>query len=180
MRIVMIGTGYVGLVTGTCFADCGNDVTCVDINQKKVDMLLRGEIPIYEPGLTEMVIRNTKAGRMHFTTDLAGVVPDAACVFIAVGTPQGDDGSADLSALWAVADSLAKVLKPGTVVVIKSTVPVGTNRALYERLKKLTGREIDICSNPEFLKEGCAIDDFTKPDRVVVGTLRPEVAQVMN
>ncbi len=179
MRVVMIGTGYVGLVTGTCFADSGNDVTCVDVNQQKIEGLKRGEIPIYEPGLTELVIRNTKAGRLHFTTSLAEVIPQAQCVFIAVGTPQGDDGSADLSALWKVTEQLAPHLAPDAVVVIKSTVPVGTNRGVYDRLKQLTGREINICSNPEFLKEGCAIEDFTRPDRVVVGVLRPEVAETM-
>jgi UDPglucose 6-dehydrogenase len=175
----MIGTGYVGLVTGTCFADSGNDVTCVDVNQQKIEGLKRGEIPIYEPGLTELVIRNSKAGRLHFTTSLAEVIPQAQCVFIAVGTPQGDDGSADLSALWKVTEQLAPHLAPDAVVVIKSTVPVGTNRGVYDRLKQLTGREINICSNPEFLKEGCAIEDFTRPDRVVVGVLRPEVAETM-
>lgn len=179
MRVVMIGTGYVGLVTGTCFADSGNDVTCVDVNQQKIEGLKRGEIPIYEPGLTELVIRNSKAGRLHFTTSLAEVIPQAQCVFIAVGTPQGDDGAADLSALWKVTEQLAPHLAPDAVVVIKSTVPVGTNRGVYDRLKQLTGREINICSNPEFLKEGCAIEDFTRPDRVVVGVLRPEVAETM-
>lgn len=179
MRVVMIGTGYVGLVTGTCFADSGNDVTCVDVNQQKIEGLKRGEIPIYEPGLTELVIRNAKAGRLHFTTSLAEVIPQAQCVFIAVGTPQGDDGSADLSALWKVTEQLAPHLAPDAIVVIKSTVPVGTNRGVYDRLKQLTGREINICSNPEFLKEGCAIEDFTPPDRVVVGVLRPEVAETM-
>jgi UDPglucose 6-dehydrogenase len=179
MHIVMIGTGYVGLVTGTCLADSGNDVTCVDIDAVKIERLRRGEIPIYEPGLTELVLHNVKAGRLQFTTDSATVVPDADCVFIAVGTPQSDSGAADLTVLWKVTDSLAPLLTSKTIVVIKSTVPVGTNRAVAQRLKDLTGRHVDVASNPEFLKEGCAIDDFTKPDRVVVGVERPEVAAVL-
>ena len=179
MKIAMVGTGYVGLVTGTCFAESGNDVTCVDIDQKKVDMLLGGEVPIYEPGLTELVKRNAQAGRLHFTTQLAEAVADSQCAFIAVGTPQGDDGSANMSAFWKVVDSLAPILPDDCIVVVKSTVPVGTNRAVSERLRELTGRVCDVVSNPEFLKEGCAIDDFTKPDRVVVGVERPEPAEVL-
>ncbi len=180
MRIVMVGTGYVGLVTGTCLADSGNDVVCIDINQSKIDGLNRGEIPIYEPGLQELVLRNHKGGRLRFSTDLAAATTNAQLVFIAVGTPQGDDGNADLSALWAVVDALAPHLPTTAIVVTKSTVPVGTNRQIYERLQAKTGRVVDVCSNPEFLKEGCAIDDFTKPDRVVVGVLRPEVGTVMH
>ena len=179
MKVVMIGTGYVGLVTGTCFAESGNDVTCVDIDEKKIDQLRRGEIPIYEPGLGELVARNAKAGRLKFTTDYAEAVPDARCVFVAVGTPQTDDGSADLSGLWAVAETLAPHLSEDAVVVVKSTVPVGTNRKVQERLRELTGRDVDVASNPEFLKEGAAIDDFAKPDRVVVGVTRPQVAEML-
>ena len=179
MRIVMIGTGYVGLVTGTCFADSGNDVVCVDIDQKKVERLKQGDIPIYEPGLSEMVTRNVAHGRLKFTTQVAECVPGANCVFLAVGTPQGDDGSADLKYLFAAADSIAPHLSTHTVVVIKSTVPVGTNRKVANRLKELLGRDVDVASNPEFLKEGCAIDDFTKPDRVVVGSDRPEPADLL-
>lgn len=176
----MIGTGYVGLVTGTCFAESGNDVTCLDIDAKKIDGLRNGHVPIYEPGLTELVQRNFKVGRLRFTTSYQEAVPSADCVFIAVGTPQGEDGAANLAGLWAVVDSLASLLNPKTIVVIKSTVPVGTNRRTANRLKELTGREVDVASNPEFLKEGAAIDDFTKPDRVVVGVTRPEVAEVLN
>ena len=179
MRIVMIGTGYVGLVTGTCFADSGNDVVCVDIDQKKVERLKQGDIPIYEPGLSEMVTRNVAHGRLKFTTQVAECVPGANCVFLAVGTPQGEDGSADLKYLFAAADSIAPHLSTHTVVVIKSTVPVGTNRKVANRLKELLGRDVDVASNPEFLKEGCAIDDFTKPDRVVVGSDRPEPADLL-
>lgn len=179
MHIVMIGTGYVGLVTGTCLADSGNDVACVDINAEKINQLRRGEIPIYEPGLAELVEHNVRSGRLKFTTNAANVVPEADCVFIAVGTPQGDTGAADLTGLWKVVESLAPLLSRNTIVVIKSTVPVGTNRAVAERLHQLTCRRVDVASNPEFLKEGCAIDDFTKPDRVVVGVERPEVAAVL-
>ncbi len=175
----MIGTGYVGLVTGTCFAETGNDVFCVDIDADKVARLRRGDIPIYEPGLSELVVRNAKAGRLRFTTDCREAAASAKCVFIAVGTPQGDDGSANLTGLWAVVDTLAPLLAPNAVVVIKSTVPVGTNRRVAERLQELCGRPVDVASNPEFLKEGAAIDDFTKPDRVVVGVNRPEVADTL-
>jgi len=180
MNIAMIGTGYVGLVTGSCLAESGNDVTCVDVDRSKIERLQKGEIPIYEPGLAELVKYNSRAGRLKFTTSAAEAVSPAQCVFIAVGTPQNEDGSANLTVLWTVVDSLAPLLGPETIVVIKSTVPVGTNRAVRERLCKLTGREVDVASNPEFLKEGCAIDDFTKPDRVVVGVTRPEVGEVLH
>lgn len=179
MKIVMIGTGYVGLVTGTCFAESGNDVTCVDINEKKVEDLRNGIIPIYEPGLTELVLRNSESGRLKFTTDVADCVPDAKCVFLAVGTPQGDDGSADLSGIWGATDGIAPHLREDAVVVVKSTVPVGTNRKVKDRLEATLKREVDVASNPEFLKEGCAIDDFTKPDRVVVGSDRKEPADTL-
>jgi UDPglucose 6-dehydrogenase len=175
----MIGTGYVGLVTGTCFADNGNDVTCIDIDRRKIDMLNRGEVPIYEPGLTEMIQRNAKARRLHFTTDVAPAVIEAQCIFLAVGTPQADDGSANLSYLFAAAESIAPYLAKDAVVVVKSTVPVGTNRRVQNRLRDLTGRDVKVASNPEFLKEGCAIDDFTKPDRVVVGSDFEEAVEVM-
>ncbi len=179
MKIAMIGTGYVGLVTGTCFAETGNDVVCIDIDADKIARLSHGEIPIYEPGLSELVLRNAKAGRLTFTTECQQAVASAKCVFVAVGTPQRDDGSANLSGLWSVVESMAPQLAQGAVVVIKSTVPVGTNRLVADRLRELTGREVDVASNPEFLKEGAAIDDFTKPDRVVVGVARPEVADVL-
>src|SRR5262249_26548519 len=180
MNITMIGTGYVGLVTGTCLAESGNDVTCVDIDQTKIERLRRGEIPIYEPGLSELVLFNVKSGRLRFTTSAAEAVPSAQCVFIAVGTPQSDDGSANLEGLWKVVDTLAPLLPSDVVVVMKSTVPVGTNRAVARRLRELTGRDIDVASNPEFLKEGCAIDDFARPDRVVVGVMRPEVGETLH
>jgi len=176
----MIGTGYVGLVTGTCLAESGNDVTCVDIDQAKVERLRQGEIPIYEPGLAELVTRNVQRHRLHFTTDLASAAQNVELVFLAVGTPSAPDGSADLKYLWAAVDQLAPVLPTDAIVVIKSTVPVGTNRQVYDRLRERTGRSCDVASNPEFLKEGAAIEDFTKPDRVVVGVRRPEVGQVLH
>src|SRR3990172_2237368 len=175
----MIGTGYVGLVTGTCFAESGNEVACVDIDRRKVDALRRGEIPIYEPGLAELVQRNFKAGRLKFTTDYAEVVPQARVVFIAVGTPEGKQGKADLRFVERATEALAPHLGPSAVVVVKSTVPVGTNRLVAQRLRELTGRDVDVASNPEFLKEGAAIQDFTNPDRVVVGVSRPAVAEVL-
>jgi len=179
MKIAVVGTGYVGLVTGTCFAESGNQVTCIDIDAGKIARLNAGEIPIYEPGLTEMVEHNVEAKRLFFTTDLAGAVKTAKLVFLAVGTPSSDDGSADLSALWRVVSDIAPHLPQDAIVVTKSTVPVGTNHEINERLAKLTGRACDVASNPEFLKEGAAIDDFIKPDRVVVGVRRPEVADVL-
>ncbi len=177
MKIVIIGTGYVGLVTGSCLADGGNEVICVDIDQKKIDGLNNGQIPIYEPGLTEVVVRGRKQNRLHFTTDLGGACQNADMVFLAVGTPQTDDGEANLQYLWAATDSLAKVLPENCITVVKSTVPVGTNSKLNSRLRELTGRDCDVASNPEFLKEGAAVEDFTKPDRVVAGVRRPEVGE---
>ncbi len=179
MRLAVVGSGYVGLVTGTCFADSGNDVTCVDIDEQKVADLQVGKLPIYEPGLSDLVHRNVSVGRLQFTTDLAESLRQADAVFLAVGTPQADDGSADLNALWAVAQQMAPHLEPHTVVVTKSTVPVGTNQRLYERLRQATGRHCRVASNPEFLKEGAAIEDFTKPDRVVVGVRDSEDGEVL-
>jgi len=179
MKIAVIGTGYVGLVTGTCFADSGNDVTCVDIDQAKIDRLNKGDMPIYEPGLAEMIHENQTAERLRFTIDLPAAVSAAEIVYLAIGTPQTGDGSADLTALWKVVDSIAPHLRSDAIVVTKSTVPVGTNSKIYARLKEATGRDCDVASNPEFLKEGSAIEDFIKPDRVVVGVRRPEVADVL-
>jgi UDPglucose 6-dehydrogenase len=177
MKLAVIGTGYVGLVTGTCFADSGNEVTCIDKVADKIAGLNRGEVPIYEPGLTELVRRNARDGRLTFTTDLEAGISEAEIVFIAVGTPQGHDGGADLSAVFAVGEQVARCLAAPKTVVVKSTVPVGTNAELFRRMKALTEVPFDTASNPEFLKEGAAIEDFTKPDRVVVGVRRPEVAQ---
>jgi len=179
MALAAIGTGYVGLVSGTCFADSGNDVVCVDIDAETIAALRQGKVAIYEPGLEEMVSYNLSAGRLSFTTDLAAAVAPADIIYLAVGTPQGDDGSANLSALWSVVAGIAPHLQEHAVVVTKSTVPVGTNARIYEQLKELTGREPFVASNPEFLKEGAAIDDFEKPDRVVVGVREPQTAEVL-
>ena len=179
MRIGVVGTGYVGLVTGTCFADSGNTVTCLDINADKIARLERGEVPIYEPGLEELVERNAKAGRLRFTTDTAAAIREADVVFLAVGTPPSADGSADLSALWAVVASIAPHLRSDAIVVTKSTVPVGTCAGIEQRLRERTGRDCRVASNPEFLKEGAAIEDFQKPDRVVVGVRTSEVGETL-
>ncbi len=179
MRIAVVGTGYVGLVTGTCFAESGNQVACIDIDAAKIARLNTGDIPIFEPGLSEMVEHNVEARRLTFTTDLPAAVKEAQLVFLAVGTPSSEDGSADLSALWRVVADIAPHLPHDAIVVTKSTVPVGTNHEINERLAQLTGRACDVASNPEFLKEGAAIDDFIKPDRVVVGVRRSEVAEVL-
>lgn len=179
MRVGVVGTGYVGLVTGTCFADSGNIVTCLDINADKIARLNRGEIPIYEPGLEELVERNARAGRLKFTTDTAAAIAGAEVVFLAVGTPPAADGSADLSALWKVVASIAPHLHPQAVVVTKSTVPVGTCAGIEQRLKAALGRDCRVASNPEFLKEGAAIEDFQKPDRVVVGVRSAAVGEIL-
>ncbi len=176
MKIAVVGTGYVGLVTGTCLAESGNDVVCIDKLQAKVEGLKRGVIPIYEPGLTELVIRNHRDGRLQFTTNLAEGISEAELVFIAVGTPQGDDGGADLRGVWAVGREIAENLTGPKIIVIKSTVPVGTNAELARQMAEATDVPFQVANNPEFLKEGAAIDDFTKPDRVVVGVRSQEAA----
>ena len=180
MKVTMIGTGYVGLVTGTCFAESGNDVTCLDVDQKKVDLLNSGGVPIYEPGLNELVSRNAAAGRLLFTTDYAEAITDAKCVFICVGTPQDENGAADLKYVQSAAEQMAPHLADGTVVVCKSTVPVGTNRQVRAWIEAKTETKFFSASNPEFLKEGAAIDDFTKPDRVVVGVDEEAAADILN
>jgi UDPglucose 6-dehydrogenase len=179
LKIAVIGTGYVGLVTSTCLAESGNEVVGIDKDAAKIGQLEAGRLPIYEPGLLELVQRNRREQRLSFTTDLPTGVADAQIIFIAVGTPERSDGAPDLTNLWAVADLLAQYCHGPKIVVIKSTVPVGTNRALAERLAK-ANPAIDVVSNPEFLKEGAAVDDFMKPDRVVVGVRRSEVAEVMH
>jgi UDPglucose 6-dehydrogenase len=178
LKIAVIGTGYVGLVTSTCLAETGNEVVGIDKDAAKIAVLESGRLPIYEPGLLELVQRNRREQRLNFTTDLAKVA-QARLIFLAVGTPQAPSGAADLTNLWAVADAMASHIARDAIVVVKSTVPVGTNRTLGERLKQRAGRDIDVASNPEFLKEGAALDDFMKPDRVVVGVRRPEVAAVL-
>ena len=175
MKIAMIGTGYVGLVSGVCFSDFGHEVVCVDKDPRKVEMLNRGEVPIYEPGLDLLMAKNVEAGRLSFTGDLAAAVAGAEAVFIAVGTPtRRGDGHADLSYVYAAAEEIANAIDGYTVVVTKSTVPVGTNRRVGEIIAKANpAAEFDVASNPEFLREGAAIDDFMRPDRVVVGVENP-------
>ena len=180
MKIAVIGTGYVGLVTSTCLAESGNDVIGIDKDAAKIATLKSGKLPIYEPGLLELVQRNTKEQRLSFTTDLAGAVNNAHFIFIAVGTPPTESGGADLGAVWAVGDLLCEHIRKDAVVVIKSTVPVGTNRQLMDRMSQKAKRPIEVASNPEFLKEGAAIDDFMKPDRVVVGVRKPEVGKLLH
>ena len=180
MKIAVIGTGYVGLVTGTCLAESGNDVIGIDKDARKIEMLESGRLPIYEPGLLELVQRNRREARLHFTTDLAEGIAAARLIFIAVGTPQTPAGDADLTNLWAVADAIADKVSGPKTVVVKSTVPVGTNRALAQHLAGRTSHPLTVVSNPEFLKEGAAVDDFMRPDRVVVGVRKPEAAQVMH
>ena len=189
MKIAVIGTGYVGLVTGTCFAETGNTVTCVDIDSTKVEKLSSGQITIYEPGLEKLFLRNQKEGRLYFTTSLADAVTDAKIIFLALPTPPGEDGSADLKYILGVAADLGKLLKPADykVIIDKSTVPVGTAEKVREAILKTalaTGQDIsdsfDVVSNPEFLREGVAVDDFMKPDRVVIGTTSEKAIRLMN
>ncbi len=184
MKIAVIGTGYVGLVTGTCFAEVGVDVTCVDIDEKKIENLKKGILPIYEPGLEEMVLRNTTKNRLHFSTSLKDSIQNAEVVFIAVGTPPDEDGSADLKYVLGVASSIGEHMAHPLVVVTKSTVPVSTaekvRKAVQTQLDKRNSKlDFYVASNPEFLKEGAAIEDFMKPDRIVVGTDRTEAEEIM-
>ncbi|MFW5655490.1 MAG: UDP-glucose dehydrogenase family protein [Roseicyclus sp.] len=181
MKITMIGTGYVGLVSGVCFSDFGHDVVCVDKNPDKIAMLNAGEVPIYEPGLDALMARNVEAGRLSFTTDLASAVAGAEAIFIAVGTPtRRGDGHADLTYVMAAAEEVARALTGYAVVVTKSTVPVGTNRKVRETVARANPQAaFDVASNPEFLREGAAIDDFMRPDRVVVGVETARAAEVM-
>lgn len=174
MNIAIVGTGYVGLVSGTCFAELGANVTCVDVDQNKIDRLLKGDIPIYEPNLDALILRNVKAGRLHFTTELISVLDKVEVVFCAVGTPPNEDGSADLRYVLEVAHTIGQNMNNYLVVVTKSTVPVGTSQKVKAIIQtELDRRKVDIdfdvASNPEFLKEGNAIDDFMKPDRIVIG-----------
>ena len=179
MRIAVVGTGYVGLVAGACFAESGNDVVCVDNNQTKVRLLRRGKIPIYEPGLEELVHRNRAEKRLTFTTTLAKAVRDSSVIFIAVGTPQGEDGSADLKYVLEVARQIARAMNGYKVIVDKSTVPVGTSERVREVVRRETTHPFSVVSNPEFLKQGAAIDDFLKPDRVVIGAEDPRAQELM-
>ncbi len=184
MNIAIVGTGYVGLVSGACFAEMGVDVTCIDINREKIDSIIRGVMPIYEPGLDDLVKRNVKAGRLHFSTDLTEVIDDVEVVFCAVGTPPDEDGSADLSYVVDVARTFARNIKKYTILVTKSTVPVGTSKIVKDVIRgELAKRGEDIpfevASNPEFLKEGAAIKDFMSPDRVVIGVESDRARRVM-
>ena len=184
MKVTIYGSGYVGLVTGTCLAEVGNDVLCVDIDQGKIDMLLRGEVPIYEPGLDKMVAKNIESGRLKFTTDAAEGVAHGLFQFIAVGTPPDEDGSADLQYVLAVAKSIGEHMDDYRIIVDKSTVPVGTADKVRDTVtacltKRDSKAEFDVVSNPEFLKEGAALDDFMKPDRIVIGTDNPRVSELL-
>ncbi|HJY84564.1 MAG TPA: nucleotide sugar dehydrogenase, partial [Candidatus Binatia bacterium] len=169
MNLCVIGTGYVGLVAGTCFAESGNDVMCVDIDERKITDLRNGKVPIYEPGLEELIRRNMADGRLRFTTDFAAAVKEGMVCFIAVGTPSDIDGSADVRTVLQAAADIAQAMPGYRIVVLKSTVPVGTADRVRETLAANTPHPFDVVSNPEFLKEGAAVEDFMKPDRVVIG-----------
>ena len=179
MHITVVGTGYVGLVVGACLAETGNDVICADVDERKIGMLLRNEIPIYEPGLEALVERNQKQGRLRFTTEVSAAIKTAEVIFIAVGTPPDEDGSADLRHVLNVADSIGKHMGREVVVVTKSTVPVGTAAKVQAAVAKHAKLPFHMCSNPEFLKEGAAVDDFLKPDRVVLGVDSDHARSVM-
>ena len=180
MKIAVVGTGYVGLVTGTCFAETGNQVTCVDINEDKINRMKAGEVPIYEPGLEDLFHRNVEEGRLNFTTDLAAGIEGAKIIFLALPTPPGEDGSADLKYILQVANDLGPLLKDYTVLIDKSTVPVGTSELVRKAVAKNATVDFDVVSNPEFLREGVAVEDFMKPDRVVIGTESPRAKELMN
>jgi len=180
MKICIVGTGYVGLVAGTCLADLGHFITCIDNNAEKIDGLTAGKVPIYEPGLEHLIVRNVREKRLHFTTDAIPAIQQSVVAYIAVGTPSGADGSADLSGVFAVAKTIGEAMNGPLTVVIKSTVPVGTADKVRAIIAEATEHEFDVVSNPEFLKEGAAIDDFMKPDRIVVGCSKPETQEMMN
>jgi UDPglucose 6-dehydrogenase len=180
MKIAVVGTGYVGLVTGTCFAETGNTVTCIDIDEKKVQSLKNGKITIYEPGLEALFERNLTQGRLKFTTNLKEGIEGAKIIFLALPTPPGEDGSADLKYILGVADDLGPLLKDYAVIVDKSTVPVGTAEKVSAKIKAGTSIEFDVVSNPEFLREGVAVDDFMKPDRVVIGTRSDKAKKLLD
>ncbi|MCE5187402.1 MAG: UDP-glucose/GDP-mannose dehydrogenase family protein [Planctomycetaceae bacterium] len=179
MKVSVVGVGYVGLVTAACLADGGNHVVCVDCDQKKIDDLNRGIIPIYEPGLGEIVKKNVRTGRLTFTADLKQGVDNALLIFIGVGTPSAADGSADISAVLSVAEQIAGLMKEYRILVVKSTVPVGTHQVVSDLIRSKTEVPFDYVSNPEFLKEGSAVEDFLKPDRVIIGTSNPAVMELL-
>ena len=180
MKIAVVGTGYVGLVTGTCFAETGNHVTCVDINEEKVKQMQAGIIPIYEPGLEDLFKRNTEEGRLDFTTSLQEGITGAKVIFLALPTPPGADGSADLKYILQVADDLGPLLSEYAVIIDKSTVPVGTSEKVHSAIAKKAKVDFDVVSNPEFLREGVAVEDFMKPDRVVIGTQSERAKDLMS
>lgn len=180
MKIAVIGTGYVGLVTGTCFAETGNTVTCVDINENKINKLIAGELPIYEPGLEKLFLRNQKEDRLHFTTSLQEGIANAQIIFLALPTPSGEDGSADLKYILGVAEELGKLITQYVVIIDKSTVPVGTAEKVEAAISKNAKTDFDVVSNPEFLREGVAVDDFMKPNRVIIGTTSEKAKQIVN
>ncbi len=180
MRISVIGTGYVGLVTGTCLAESGNNVICMDINRKKIELLNNGVVPIYEPGLEELIKRNVAHGRLSFTADMSRAVRESSVIFIAVGTPPGEDGSADLKYVLGAANEIAKHMNGYKVIVNKSTVPVGTADKVESAVASRTKHKFDVVSNPEFLKEGSAIEDFMKPDRIVIGANNDRAMKIMH
>ena len=179
MKVSVVGVGYVGLVAAACYADGGNHVVCVDNDKKKIEGLKKGIIPIYEPGLAEIIKRNEEAGRLSFTTDLKEGVDNSLVIFLGVGTPSAEDGSADISAVLSVAGEIAELMDGYRIIVTKSTVPVGTFKKVSEVIKAKTEQPFDYVSNPEFLKEGSAVDDFLKPDRVIIGTQNPAVMEIM-
>jgi UDPglucose 6-dehydrogenase len=179
MKIAVVGTGYVGLVTGTCFAETGNHVTCIDIDENKVNLMKQGEVPIYEPGLKSMFEKNIRHNRLSFTTDLKSGIKNAQVIFLALPTPPGEDGSADLKYILGVAEELGKIIEDYVVIVDKSTVPVGTGDKVHSAVSSNAKVNFDIVSNPEFLREGVAIDDFMKPDRVVLGVNSNQAEKVM-
>ena len=179
MKICVVGVGYVGLVTASCLAEAGNNIICVDKDEEKISGLKNGVIPIYEPGLTEMVQHNTKLGRLRFTTDLKYGLDNCLIIYLAVGTPSAEDGSSDLSAILGVAADIAENIKDYRIIVTKSTVPVGTHKKIEEIIKSKTRAPFDYVSNPEFLKEGAAVEDFMRPDRIIIGTTNPAVQVIM-
>jgi UDPglucose 6-dehydrogenase len=181
MKIAVVGTGYVGLVTGTCFAETGNHVTCVDINEDKINRMKAGEVPIYEPGLEDLFHRNTEEGRLNFTTSLKDGIAGAKVIFLALPTPPGENGSADLKYILQVAKDLGPLITEYTVIIDKSTVPVGTSELVHKAIAKNVSPELfDVVSNPEFLREGVAVEDFMKPDRVVIGTESDKAKEILN
>jgi UDPglucose 6-dehydrogenase len=179
MKICVVGIGYVGLVTATCLAEAGNDVTCVDNNEKKIQELINGIIPIYEPGLTDLVKHNKKLNRLHFTRNLKSGVNNSLIIFLAVGTPPAEDGSPDMSAILSVAGDIAVYLSDYRIIVTKSTVPVGTHQKIVDLIRSKSDVTFDYVSNPEFLKEGAAVEDFMSPDRIIIGTTNPSVQKTM-